>query len=365
MPMRLPEIPCSTAQDRADCRGLIRNGSKSFFAASLLLPKAVRDPSYIVYAFCRLADDHIDLETDQASALVRLRQRLDAVYSGNPQNVFADRALADVVRAYDIPRDLFDALLEGFEWDVENRRYRTLEDLQAYAARVAGTVGAVMTVLMGRRAEETLARACDLGVAMQLTNIARDVGEDAFAGRLYLPVDWMIEEGIDPDDFLAAPVYNDALGRVVARLLEAAGSLYQRAASGIADLPVACRPAINTARHLYADIGGEVTRNGFDSISQRAVVSNSRKLSLLFQSGIEAFIVRKSRPYPPLAQTAFLVRAASRDPAPAVADDKPTHGVPKAVDHRVGWMLDLFMELDKRDRLDTGFASPAGPGGGD
>ncbi len=98
-----------------------------------------------------------------------------------------------------MPRELPEALLEGFEWDLVGRRYETLEELQAYAARVAGSVGAMMAVLMGARSAAVLARACDLGVAMQLTNIARDVGEDARQGRLYLPLAWLREAGIDPE----------------------------------------------------------------------------------------------------------------------------------------------------------------------
>ena len=130
-----------------------------------------------------------------------------------------------------------------------------LDDVQAYAARVAGSVGAMMTVLMGIRDPATLARACDLGVAMQLTNIARDVGEDARSGRLYLPRAWLRAEGIDPDAWLAAPIFTPAIGHVVARLLRAADQLYRRAEDGIAGLPRGCRPAIFAARHIYAAIG--------------------------------------------------------------------------------------------------------------
>ena len=107
----------------------------------------------------------------------------------------------------------------------------SLEALHGYAARVAGTVGVMMTLLMGVRDAAALARACDLGVAMQLTNIARDVGEDARAGRLYLPLDWLDEAGVDRDRFLAAPAPSPALARVVARLLAEADRLYARAAT--------------------------------------------------------------------------------------------------------------------------------------
>ena len=118
----------------------------------------------------------------------------------------ADRALADIVHRYAIPRALPEALLEGLEWDARAQRYEDLDALCAYAARVAGSVGAIMSVLMGVRAPEVVARACDLGIAMQLTNIARDVGEDARRGRVYLPLQWLRSAGIDPDAFIAAPV---------------------------------------------------------------------------------------------------------------------------------------------------------------
>ena len=135
----------------------------------------------------------------------------------------ADRALADVVQQFAIPRTLLDALIEGFAWDAEGRRYEDISSVYAYSARVAATVGAMMTLLMGVRDPDLLARACDLGVAMQLSNIARDVGEDAANGRLYLPREWLREEGLDPDAWLAKPVWSPALGRVVSRLAGGSG----------------------------------------------------------------------------------------------------------------------------------------------
>ena len=170
--------------DLQACRRLMRGGSKSFFAASLVLPPRVRAPATALYAFCRVADDAIDLSEQPAQALDGLRQRLDAVYAGTPQAIVADRALARVVERFAIPRSLPDALLEGFAWDAEGRRYESLEAVHDYAARVAGAVGAMMALVMETREPRALARACELGVAMQLTNIARDVGEDARKGRL-------------------------------------------------------------------------------------------------------------------------------------------------------------------------------------
>jgi len=190
-----PDASLAAREDYAACREAIRQGSRSFFAASLLLPGKVRTPAYGLYAFCRLSDDAVDIEGGSSAAVERLRERLSRAYEGDPHPIAADRAMADLVRRYAIPRTVPEALLEGLAWDAEGRRYETLEGLHDYAARVAGTVGVMMTLIMGARDPQALARACDLGSAMQLTNIARDVGEDARAGRLYLPLLWLREAG--------------------------------------------------------------------------------------------------------------------------------------------------------------------------
>ena len=207
---------------RTQCRNILRGGSRSFFAASLLLPSRVRRPASALYAFCRLADDAIDLDCGGAAALADLRDRLDRAYCGRPRPSPADLAFADTVAHFAIPRALPEAMLEGFGWDAAGRRYRTLAELYGYAVRVAGSVGMMMALLMGRSEPEILARACDLGAAMQLTNIARDVGEDAHAGRLYLPLSWLRDEAIEPEVWLANPVFGEPLGRIVERLLHAA-----------------------------------------------------------------------------------------------------------------------------------------------
>jgi hypothetical protein len=191
--------------DLDHCRASIRTGSYSFHAASRLLPGRVRDPALVLYAFCRLADDAVDETEAKAAAVLRLRDRLDLCYQGRPLNAPEDRAFAAMVAQYDMPQALPEALLEGFAWDAEGRRYDTLSGVLAYSARVASAVGAMMCVLMGVRDADRLARACDLGLAMQLTNIARDVGEDARAGRLYLPLDWLDAAGVDVAGFLADP----------------------------------------------------------------------------------------------------------------------------------------------------------------
>ena len=265
---------------------------------------------------------------------------------GVPGRLPPNRALAAVVLRHAIPRTLLDALLEGFEWDAAARRYDSLAELEAYAARVAGAVGAAMAMLMGERSAEGVARACDLGVAMQLSNIARDVGEDARAGRLYLPQGWLRAAGIDPDAWLARPSFGPALAGVVERLLHRADALYRRADSGIAALPRACRPGIGAARHLYAEIGRQVARHGHDSVGRRAVVPPARKLRLLARSLSDAARKRPSSPAPALHAACYLVEAVTAAPPPP----RPAPRVSpwQAFDDRVAWLCTLFDQLDAR-----------------
>jgi phytoene synthase len=270
-------------QDWQLCESILRDGSKSFYAASRLLPLEVRRALAPVYAFCRQADDAIDGAPATSETLAALEERLDRIYDGSAA-IAVDRAFGTVVQEFGIPRAVPQALLDGFSWEIEGRTYDTLAEVEAYASRVAGTVGVMVTLVLGRRDPETLARACDLGVAMQLTNIARDVGEDALNGRLYLPREWMREEGIDPVAWLASPRFEPGVGRVVARLLARARLLYRRADDGIARLPHHARIGIRAARLIYAAIGDRIAAAGYDSVSERARTSLTQKLLLAARS---------------------------------------------------------------------------------
>jgi phytoene synthase len=324
----------------------LRNGSRSFHVASLLLPRRIRESATALYAFCRLADDAIDLEADAPVGLAQLRAQLDRVYDGNPLPQPVERLLAQAVREYRIPRELLDALLEGFEWDLAGRRYEGLADLHAYAARVAGSVGAMMTLLMGVRDSTVLARACDLGVAMQLTNIARDVGQDARAGRIYLPLRWLREAGIDPDQWLARPAFSPALAQVIERVLAAADDLYERATAGISRLPARARPGVHAARLLYAQIGHELRRQGLDAVARRAHVSASRKLALALAAVGAALRANSVLAAAPLEQVRFLLRAVQDGAAPAMAPEAALH----PAQSRAEWMIDLFERLQRREQ---------------
>ena len=326
-------------KDMEHCRAVIRTGSVSFHAASKLLPASVRDPALALYAFCRLADDEVDEGDQKARAVLSLTERLDAAYAGTPRDAPEDRAFAAIVEEFEMPRALPDALLEGLAWDAEERQYQTLSGVVDYSARVASAVGAMMCVLMRVRDADALARACDLGVAMQLTNIARDVGEDARERRLYLPLDWLDEAGMSADRFFAAPEDSPEVRRMVKRLLSEARRLYIRSEAGIGALPLGARSGIFAARYIYAGIGKAVARNGYDSITQRARTSKVQKLGWLAKSGARAagsvIVPRSPVIYAAaLPEVQFLVDAA--------AGQRPDKG-------RTAALLDVLAGLEARE----------------
>lgn len=330
---------------------MLKTGSRTFHAASLFLPAGIRDAATSLYAFCRMADDAVDLGGGGPEVLDELRRRLDLAYAGRPFASPVDRAFAAVAARYAIPKTLPEALVEGFAWDAEGRRYETIADVQAYGARVAGTVGAMMALLMGVRDPAAVARATDLGVAMQLSNIARDVGEDARNGRLYLPLAWLRDAGIDPDAWMRKPVDSPALAGVVHRLLAVADGLYTRSEAGIAKLPSSCRPGIYAARFLYCEIGREVEKLGTDMLARRAVVPGRRKLALLLKSALAGDRAAHLLGEAPLPATAFLVDAVAAD-VPAWTVPAPGRSRLRELEERLVWLLTLFERLERLQRAE-------------
>jgi phytoene synthase len=333
----------STPADCAGCRQAIRQGSKSFHLASLLLPVAIREPAYAVYAFCRMADDRIDREGGGLAAVEEMARLLDRAYGGRPGANTVERAFADVVAAYAIPRAIPDALLEGLAWDARGRRYQTLDELRAYGMRVAGSVGVMMTLIMDRRQPAVLARACDLGVAMQLTNICRDIGEDAAAGRLYLPLDRLAAHGVDPERLLRQPGYSPGVRAVAMELLDEAERLYERALAGIAALPRSGRIGIAAARLLYREIGRGVA-GGIDPVAQRSVVSRARKLALVAEAIGQAYPSASASAWPALPEARFMIQAVMASPPPARSLPMPPWW---HVEARASRMLELLHSFQR------------------
>jgi phytoene synthase len=299
-------VSLASQGDFEAARAALAAGSQSFHFAWRLLPARLRDPFAAFYAFCRTTDDAIDESDDPARALGQVKARTDRIFALAPDDAPIDRAFAEVVRAHALPRAPVDALIDGYRWDVEARVIATESDLVGYAVRVAASVGVVTTYLMGSRDVATLARAADLGVAMQLTNVARDVGEDARRGRVYLPDAWLAEEGLSRTALVSTPRHTPSLGRVVRRTLDLAEVLYVRAEPGIQALPSDCRPAIRAASRVYREIGRVVAENGYDAVSRRASTSTARKLLALAGTLAPSSVSRWNDP--PLAEATILLR---------------------------------------------------------
>lgn len=271
-------------------RERIEKGSKSFAAAARLFEADTRNRAYMLYAWCRHCDDTIDDQelgfatggaraSTAAERLAQLREKTRLAVRGQwDEPVFG--ALARVVRECGVPEQNLLEHLDGFAMDVEGRHYRTLEDTLSYCYHVAGVVGVMMAMIMGVRDTETLDRASDLGIAFQITNIARDVMDDVALGRIYLPADWLREEGLGRADLadLADPVHRDRIYAVTNRLLAVADQFYLSARHGIASLPFRSAWAIAVARFVYRDIGRLVRERGASAWDSRTHVSGSRKL---------------------------------------------------------------------------------------
>lgn len=273
----------AAAADLAVCSATIRRHSRSFYAASRLLPTAVRDAAVATYAFCRVADDAVDEAGSAADADLRhagTRRQLDRIYRGESVESAAGRAFGRVVVASGIPRQEPEALLDGMAQDLGTVRIQDEDGLLLYCYRAAGVVGRMMCRIMGRADAEALARAVHLGIAMQLTNIARDVGEDARRDRVYLPAAWLADADGSAHEVLAGRP-SPAVRQVTLRIVALAERYYASGIAGIALLPAACRPAILSAALLYRAIGRKVRARGGDGVTERAHVGAPQKAALI------------------------------------------------------------------------------------
>ena len=279
-------------------RLIIEKGSKSFAVAAKLFDLETRENAYMLYAWCRYCDDQIDNQTlgfgskPQAPEATRavlesLRKQTQAAIDNQETDSEIFEALRYVVHRNEIPGRYPMELLEGFAMDAADTEYNTLDDTLLYCYYVAGVVGIMMAYVMGTRDQTALQRAVDLGIAFQLTNIARDVREDAEVGRIYLPGDWLLAAGI-PRDEIMDPKYATALAGVVERLLCEADRYYASANEGLRALGFRSAWAVAAARGVYREIGQMVRNRGEKAWQERVVVRNRRKLIGLINGMIDA-----------------------------------------------------------------------------
>lgn len=278
----------------AGARDAIQQGSKSFRAASRLFDPVTRERSWLLYCWCRHCDDVADGQTfgfaggERGDVETLRRQTRDAL-AGCPNDEVAFQALAQLVKERPLPARFLEDHLDGFALDEQGWRPVTEADLMRYCYHVAGTVGAMMAIVMGvaKEDEATLERAIDLGIAFQLSNIARDVREDTENGRCYLPADWLDEFGVTPER-LFDPANGPALTAMVDRLVQAVARYEDRAREGVPALPFRSRVAVLTALRIYGAIGRKVGRLGTAAWDRRVVISKRRKLAYLLPSVLEA-----------------------------------------------------------------------------
>lgn len=276
-----------------EAKAMMHRGSVSFYFAALLLPAAARRAIMFLYAWCRHCDDVIDgqdlglgavadraLVSVKGPVIEQLRsETVAAIRGARHAKSPVHESMGWVCRRHGIPEALPLELIAGMSMDVEGVKYTTINDLILYCYRVAGTVGEMFTHVVGVSNRCAFHHAADLGIAMQLTNIARDIMPDFAAGRVYLPSNWLNDAGLTPDN-MTDPAHRAALFKVVQRLLAEADDHYKSGDEGLIYLPVQVALAVTTARLIYADIGARVLAGGSMELATRQVVPTYRKLWL-------------------------------------------------------------------------------------
>jgi phytoene synthase len=280
--------------------------SKSFALATRLLPKACRGDVAVLYAYCRRADDEVDdaPEPERPARVAALFAELDAIYAGRPQPLPLLAEFQRVVVRYRIPETYPRELLEGMRSDLGPVRIASERELLLYAHRVAGVVGLMLCHVFGLQDRRALVNADHLGIAMQLTNICRDVVEDFRRNRVYLPVDLLRSCGataLAPPGGDLAPS-RSALAAAVIQLLALAERYYASGDAGLASLSFRVAIAVRAARLVYAEIGAVLKRRGGDALRGRAAVPLGRKLRLVARAVFTETLarLRRSRARPAL-----------------------------------------------------------------
>jgi phytoene synthase len=262
-----PHPPHATAEAYAECERIIRRHSKSFYFSSQFLSPESRRAVRALYAFCRTTDDTVDMaEGDPARALAAWVQQARAARPVSADPVLV--AWSDTRARYGLPARLVDELLAGVAMDLTIHRYESFADLWLYCYRVASVVGLLVMGITGSRpgAEPY---AIKLGVALQLTNILRDVGEDAARGRVYLPREELARFGLSADDILGG-VYDERFRELMRFQIARTRRLYEESWHGIALLPAESRFAIGAAARVYHGILDKLEANDYDAYTRRA-----------------------------------------------------------------------------------------------
>ncbi|MGB3471075.1 MAG: phytoene/squalene synthase family protein [Erythrobacter sp.] len=287
-------------------RMAIKQGSQSFSAASRLFDEETRERAWLLYAWCRRCDDIADNQVmggelgDQSDLDTRLnliRKLTAKAFAGEPTGDPAFDALGVVAKECGLTPAMAEDVIAGFALDAEDWRPRETRDMMRYCYHVAGAVGVMMAVVMGVDPEDsdTLDRANDLGLAFQLSNIARDIVEDDAAGRCYLPVMWLVEQDIEPGQH-TKPHHRKELAEMAARLVALVEKHEAAARVGAARLPFRSRWAVLSAARIYGAIGRKVRKRGVDAWNSRTYVPRWEKALYGARAFLSAVINREKHP---------------------------------------------------------------------
>ncbi|MBV8361003.1 MAG: presqualene diphosphate synthase HpnD [Deltaproteobacteria bacterium] len=279
--------PLETAQkltrdgDYARCAEITRRASSNFYYAFMLLPRARRRALYSVYAFCRFVDDVADDDgiSNAAAILAQWREELNQVFAGTPSRAIS-RALSENVRRFKIPRHYFEEIIDGVEMDLTQRRYATFTDLCLYCRRVASAVGLICIEIFGYRNQSARVYAQRLGIACQLTNIIRDVSEDAARGRIYLPLEDLARFDVSEAEILNS-VYSPRFRQLIEFEAQRAREYYRGAEEALADEDRGSMLAAEGMRLIYASLLERIARAGYRVFDRRMSLSTPHKLYLV------------------------------------------------------------------------------------
>ena len=285
----------------------IARGSKSFAAASRLFAPATRERAWLLYAWCRACDDLADgqdhghgmtLVADPHARLALLTAQTEAALASEWVGDPAFDALRFVAAETRLPHHFTRDHIAGFALDADDWRPRTEDDLMRYCYHVAGVVGCMMAVVMGvdPNDDATLDRACDLGMAFQLANIARDIEEDDRVGRCYLPVDWLVEMDIPPGQHMKPP-FRQRLAVLAQRLADRAAAFEDSARYGTPALGFRSAWAVLAAAAIYGAIGRTVARRGEHAWDRRVTTSAAQKIAFMWTARGQS--AARKRRYPP------------------------------------------------------------------
>jgi 15-cis-phytoene synthase len=306
----MPVNPERRAELVAHARATIKHGSQSFSAASQLFDSKTRERAWLLYAWCRQCDDIADNQVlggelgDQSNLderLAHIRRLTGLAFEGKPTGDPAFDALGVVAEECGLTPAMAEDVIAGFALDADDWRPRSEADMMRYCYHVAGAVGVMMAVVMGvdPKDQDTLDRANDLGLAFQLSNIARDIVEDDAAGRCYLPINWLVEQDIEPGQH-TKPHHREELAEMAARLVALVEKHEAAARVGAERLPFRSRWAVLAAARIYGAIGRKVRTRGTEAWNSRTFVPRWEKAAYGVRAFLSAAINREKHPDGPI-----------------------------------------------------------------